>query len=419
MAELVRFVHAADLHLDAPFKGIDATDARVREALATCTYDALRRVVDICIEREVDFLVLAGDVYNQAEKSLRAEFAFRAACERLAEAGIRVYVARGNHDPASGFSAGLTLPDTVHFFSERAVERVVYEREGHEVCALYGRSFRTGSETLNFARDYQRLGSDELAIGVLHTNVGGREDYESYAPSSLDDLRAARMDYWALGHIHKAETLDTNPHIVYAGCTQGLDPTEPGIKGCTLVTLSADGDASTEFVPTASIVWDQVTIGCQSAESVDDLRALVLDALGQSAERAEGRPVVLRLVLADRAPAHAALRRPGALRDFVADVRAEGLDREPWVWVDRIADRTRPAIDLDALRAGEDFAADLLRRTDAVLDDDAAASALVQSIAGDALGAVDARDVPHLDARAIVERARDLALDALLAEEAR
>lgn len=418
MAERVRFVHAADLHLDAPFKGVDATDARVRDALATCTYDALERVVDTCIEREVDFLVLAGDVYNHAEKSLRAEFAFRAACERLGEAGIHVYVARGNHDPASGFSAGLVLPDTVHFFSERAVERVVHERGGRELCALYGRSFRTGAESANFAREYRRSADDALAIGVLHTNVGGRADYEPYAPCSLDDVLAARMDYWALGHIHKRETLNTDPHVVYSGCTQGLDPSEHGTKGCMVVTL-ADGGTSTEFVQTASIVWDHVTVSSVAADSVDGLRALVLDALGQASARAEGRPVILRVTLTDRSHAHAALRRPGMLRDFVADVRAEGLEREPWVWVDRIADHTRPELDLAAVRAGEDFAADLLRRTDALLDDEDATNALVQSLATDALGAVDGRDVPALDPRTILERARDLALDALLAEESR
>ena len=90
MAGPVRFVHAADLHLDAPFKGVDASDPRVRDALASSTYRALDRLVEICLEHDALFLVLAGDIYNQAEKQLRAEFAFRAACERLAEAGIEV-----------------------------------------------------------------------------------------------------------------------------------------------------------------------------------------------------------------------------------------------------------------------------------------------------------------------------------------
>lgn len=417
MGVSVRFVHAADLHLDAPFKGIDATDPRVRDTLAASTYDALDRVVEVCLEQAVDFLVLAGDVYNQAEKQLRAEFAFRAACERLADAGIAVYVARGNHDPATGFSAGLTMPETVHFFSDREVERLPFVRDGEEVCALYGRSFKTAAETSNLARGYAREAGDRIAIGVLHANVGGRCDHEPYAPCSLDDLRAARMDYWALGHIHRPEMLDGESRIAYAGCTQGLDPSERGMRGCNLVTLD-EGGASVAFVPTAGVVWDHATVSCADAMTVDDVRSRCLDALDAS-RREAGLPVVVRIELDGRSDAHAALVRPGVFRDLVAEVRAEGLERDPWVWVDRIVDRTRPAIDLDAVREGQDFAADLVQRADLVLGDPAQTRAYVEALSASALDILDSRDVPELDATSIVERARDLALDRLLGEAAR
>lgn len=419
MADQVRFVHAADLHLDAPFKGVDATDQRVRDALTSSTYEALECIVQLCLEEAVDFLVLAGDVYNQAEKQLRAEFAFRAACERLSEAGIAVFVARGNHDPASGFSAGLTMPESVHFFSEREVERIPFLRDGREVCALYGRSFRTAAETENLARDFRRAEGDRLAVGVLHANIGGRTEYEPYAPCSLDDLRAARMDYWALGHIHKPETLATEPHVVYAGCPQGLDPTEPGIRGCTLVTLSNDG-AEVEFVPTSRIVWSSADVACDSStEGVDDVRRQVLFALDEARAAAEGRPVVFRMELTGRCAAHAALARPGIMRDLITDVRAEGLDSDAWVWVDRIVDHTRPALDFDAIRCGEDFAGDLLRRAESILGDERQAEEYVASLARAAFDALDARDLPDVDPASVIERARDLALDRLLTEDER
>jgi DNA repair exonuclease SbcCD nuclease subunit len=418
MAELVRFVHAADLHLDAPFKGVDAADPRVRDALVASTYDAFAAVVELCIARSVDFLVLAGDVYNQAEKQLRAEFAFRAACERLAEAGVEIFVARGNHDPASGFTAGLRLPDNVHFFSEREVERVAFLRDGREVCALYGRSFRTSAETSNFAAGYKREKDDALAVAVLHTNVGGRAGYEPYAPCTLEELKAARMDYWALGHIHKPEVLCDSPAVVYAGSTQGLDPNDTGVRGCNVVTLG-DGGAQVEFVPTSAVVWGSAAISLEDAESIDDVRQLALRAVDGASAEAEGRPVVLRLSLEGRSAAHAPLARPGIARDLLAEVRAESLDRQPWVWVDRIADRTRPAIDLDTLRASEDFTGDLVRRADALLADQQAAEAYVAAIVAEPLGALDASDVPGVDAASVLQRAMDLALDRLLAEEGR
>lgn len=418
MTDPVRFAHAADLHLDAPFKGIDATDPRVREALVASTYDALDALVAACIGNSVDFLVIAGDVYNESERSLRAEFAFRDACTRLAQAGARVYLARGNHDPASGRSAGLALPENVHIFSEHEVERVVFERGGEAVCALYGRSFRTAAERSNLAAGFTRDPGDALAIGVLHTNVGGRPDHEPYAPCSLDDLRAARMDYWALGHIHKPEVLAERPVIAYSGCTQGLSPNESGLRGCRIVTLDASGAAS-EFVPTSSVVWAREAVDATDLTTAADVALALAHSVEQAAHAAEGRHSVLRIDLIGRSAAHGVLARPGALRDLLADVRAGAMERDPWVWVDRITDLTRPAFDVDTLRDGVDFAGDLVRLTDDLLADDRRLLALVESAAGPVLSAMDTRDAPALDAADLLERARDLALDRMLAEEDR
>ena len=412
----VRFVHAADIHLDAPFKGVDAADSRVRDELVASTYRALDAVVAACLEYRADFLVLAGDVYNHAEKSLRAQFAFRDACQRLDEAGIRVFVARGNHDPSSGWSAGLSMPANVHVFSDREVERVVVEREGEAVCALYGRSFRTAGETDNFARSFARSKKDRLAVGVLHTNVGGRTDFEPYAPCSLDDLRAAKMDYWALGHIHKPEVLSEDPPIAYAGCVQGLDPSDTGVRGCRVVDLDEHG-ATGVFVPTATVMWERSDVDASSAETVDDVREALVQAVEEAQRRAEGRPVILRMLLAGRSAAHQELVRAGVLRDLLAEVRGDALEREPWVWVDRVDDRTRPQIDLESVRAQEDFAGDLVRLTDELLADPDRAAELVDDVARPLLSALDAGDAPALDAASILERARDHALDRLLAEE--
>ncbi len=418
MTRAVRFIHAADLHLDAPFKGVDAADPRVREALVASTYDALGALVSACLDNQVDFLVLSGDVYNAAERSLRAEFAFRDACVRLAEAGIRVFVARGNHDPSSGWSANLPLPAEVHIFSDRMVERVTFERDGETLCALYGRSFRTANETGNLALGFRRDPSDPLAIGVLHANVGGQPGHEPYAPCSLADLRGAHMDYWALGHIHLPGDLADDPPVVYPGCAQGLSPNESGPRGCRLVTLGDDGVAS-EFVPTAAVLWTRAVVPLDEAAGLDEMRAALGSAIDAAAREADGVPVIARLELTGRSAAHAELARPGVLGDLLDDVRTDGLQRDGWVWVGRLLDRTRPALDLDAVRAGEDFAGDFVRMTDALLASPEAAETFVAEAARQVLGTLDARDVPELDARSLVERARDLALDRLAAGDDR
>lgn len=417
MTRAIRFVHAADLHLDAPFKGVDAADPRVRQALVASTYDALESLVEVCLTAEADFLVVAGDVYNAGEPSLRAQFAFRDACTKLIEAGVRVYIARGNHD-ATSLGTRLALAEGVHEFSASAVERVVYEAADGASCAIYGRSFRASAERANLAQGYKRQIADTLAIGVLHTNVGGRPGHEPYAPCSLEDLRASGMDYWALGHIHKPEVLGSEPEIVYAGCTQGLTPNECGVRGCRVVTLGPDG-AHSRFLPTSAVIWDQATVDVTGMDDADGLLAALAGTTSRMSAGAEGRPTVLRIMLEGRSRLHAELARPGALADIRAEAASSALERSPWVWIDRVVDRTRPMLDLDSLRDGQDLPGDLVRMTDALEADGAALAGLLESVASPLLARIDSHDTPTLDAASILERARDLALDRLLAGEER
>ncbi|TLM77499.1 MAG: DNA repair exonuclease, partial [Actinobacteria bacterium] len=271
----VTFIHTADLHLDAPFQGIGAASERVGRALAEATYEAFRRVVDTALERGVDFVVIAGDAYNSRDKSLRAQFRFREQMLRLAEKDIAVFVAQGNHDPASGWSAGLALPENVHVFAHDRVERLELTLDGEVAAVLYGRSFSKAAETENFSAGYRREGSDPIAVGVLHANVGSNSEYDPYAPATLEDLRAGRMDYWALGHIHKQEVLARDPWVVYAGSPQGLNPKETGPHGCLLVSVSRGGAVELEHVETAPVAWARLELDASETADLEGVRSLL------------------------------------------------------------------------------------------------------------------------------------------------
>ncbi|PKQ20996.1 MAG: hypothetical protein CVT66_01890 [Actinobacteria bacterium HGW-Actinobacteria-6] len=416
MGRPVRFIHAADLHLDAPFGGVDAQDARVRDALASSTYRALESLVALCIERGADFLVISGDVYNQAERRVRSQIAFAKAASTLEHAGIRVFVVHGNHDPSSGWSAGIAMPGNVTVFADDRVERFAVERDGEPLCALYGRSYRRSAETTNLAKGFKREIGDTVAIGVLHTNVGGRPGYDDYAPCTLEDLRSGGMDYWALGHIHKPEILSEAPFAVYAGCPQGLDPTQSGPRGCFEVTID-DGVVAAEFLPLAAIGWHQAEADLTAATRLDDVRDAIAAAM-DAALAASSVPVIVRIDLTGRSEVHASLQAPGALAALVDDAREEALGFEPWAWIDRVRDRTRPAIDIDALRSAEDFTGDVVRLADELLADTDQGAAFVDEIASALLDRVaDPSLAP--DVVDVLTRARDLALDRLLEGDAR
>ena len=414
MSDRVRFVHAADLHLDAPFQGIAAADPRIGAELADATYAAFRRVVDTCLDRDVSFLVIAGDAYNSADKSLRAQLRFRTEMVRLTEAGIEVFIVNGNHDPRSGWSAGLVLPETVHVFPADCVERIEVVRDGEVIAAVYGRGFARAAETANLSLGYHRDVADPVAIGVLHANVGSNSDYAPYAPATLDDLRAAGMDYWALGHIHKQEILAEHPWVVYAGSPQGLNPKETGSHGCFVVEVSRGGATTLEHVETAPIAWAQTDVDVSDAADLDDVRGLLLKAC-ETIRAESGRHTVARIALTGRSAAHTDLRRPGVAAELFDDIRAEAAVDTPWVWIDRLVDRTSSIIDLDELRGGPDFAAELVRVADELASDPVELEAVLAAIKAPlatTLSGYRAQTTPG----DVLDRARDAALDLLLSK---
>jgi len=415
VAEPVTFIHAADLHLDAPFQGIDADDDRVRGALVDSTYVAFTRIVDACVARAVDFLIIAGDAFNSSDKSLRAQLRFRAEAQRLHAAGIPVYIVQGNHDPASGWSAGLELPPNVHYFATDRVERMeVRAADGETLCALYGRGYATAATTSNLSRGFKREIGDETAIGILHANVGGQEGYAPYAPCTLDDLRAGGMDYWALGHIHKPlDVLDT-PRVRYSGSPQGLNPKEEGAHGCWVVTMDHGEVVAEEFLDTAAVRWARIELDATDLADIDSIAAGVRAVCTAERENASGAPVIVRIDLIGRSAAHIDLARGTSHADLLDDVRQEELSGSPWVWIDRLRDRTTNTIDLDAIRESSDFAGDLVRIADVLAADQSARDAFL----GEALEEIDrAVGLEALDGATLIDQARDICLDRLLVEE--
>jgi DNA repair exonuclease SbcCD nuclease subunit len=410
----IRFVHAADLHLDATFGGVDVSDRRVAEQLTRSTLDALDRIVDLCIARTVDFLLIAGDLYNSADRSLRAQLHFQRAARRLHEAGIPVFAVHGNHDPADGWSAGLDLPESVHVFPTDRVGRQEVRREGKLVCAVYGRSYATRQVTDNLAGGFARAADDPLAVGLLHTNVGGREGHEDYAPCTVADLRAAAMDYWALGHIHLWGRVADDPPAAYSGSSQGLHPGEEGPRGCLYVELGADG-SSEEFVETAAVRWRGLVVDASSAEDVEEVLGELAKACGRARDEAGGRSAVVRIELAGRTAVHRQLSRPGVMDDILGELRQQQLLADPWIWVDRVRDRTQPDLDLVGLATEEGLLGDVVRAAAAAVDPEAAQH-LLEATLEPVLKQLAIDIEPGMTPQQVIERARDLCLDALVGE---
>lgn len=237
----IRFIHAADLHLDAAFSGLSRDiPADFAERLRTATFTAFRRLLDLCERESPDFLLLAGDVYNQEDASVSAQLALRDGFRRLESLSIPVFFVHGNHDSLASRLRSVRWPGNVTVFGELPDAVPVFRKgEGTPLAIIHGASHASGRETRNLAALFRRTEACGLHVGLLHATPGDADGVARYAPFSQEDLKASGMDYWALGHIHDRREVCREPLAAYPGCTQGLHINEPGEKGCLLVTAEA------------------------------------------------------------------------------------------------------------------------------------------------------------------------------------
>lgn len=356
------FVHAADLHLDSPFTGLSEPGSEVADTLKKATFQAFDNLVDLCIKRTVDFLLIAGDIYNSADRSLRAQLKFRDGLRRLNDAGIRSFVVHGNHDPLDGWASSLRWPEYVRIFGGDSVECFTVKKNGRPCAMIHGISYPRRDIKTNLSQRFKRNDSHLFQIGLLHCNAGSSTGHEPYAPCTLDDLKETGIDYWALGHVHTRKILSPDqPYVVYAGNTQGRHVNETGPRGCFLVKVSDTKRAELEFVPVDTIRWDQREIRIESLNSEEALLTMLEQTISGIQEHAEARPSICKLTLCGRGSLHHTLHRAGYIEDIVTQLRDYGLGLVPFVWLDSINTRTQPEIDIDMRRASEDIVGDCLK----------------------------------------------------------
>ncbi|MCY0901624.1 MAG: DNA repair exonuclease [Firmicutes bacterium] len=286
------FIHCADLHLDSPLRGLSARPDAPLEQIRGATRRALSNLVDLCLRDPVDFLVIAGDVYDGDWQDYSTGLYFSASMARLQSAGIPVFLIRGNHDAASSITRSLVLPSNVKEFSVRAPETYTIPELN---VALHGQGFAQRVVDQNLALAYPDALPGFFNIGILHTGLEGQEGHEPYAPCRLDDLVAKGYDYWALGHIHKREVVHERPYVVYSGNLQGRHIRETGEKGCTRVTVDGT-DVRLEPVWLDVLRWVLCEVDLTGVE--DDLTffASVCAAIDRVAATHPGYPLAMRVV---------------------------------------------------------------------------------------------------------------------------
>jgi DNA repair exonuclease SbcCD nuclease subunit len=357
------FLHAADLHLDTPFTSVGGYPAAVGEALREASLEAWASLVDEASRRKVAFVVLAGDIYDGAERGLRAQRAFLEGVTRLADEGIRTLLVHGNHDPvAEGWTAVRTFPELVTAFPAHTVHTERFEAGG-EAVAVHGTSYAVAATSDNLARRYPAADGGGFHLGLLHSNVGGpTTGHADYSPCTLDDLRRPGYQYWALGHVHGRRVLcEGEPWVVYPGNLQGRStkPTERGPKGAVVVSVTDGVAAAPEFVALDRIRFVDVEVSIspygEVASLLDQLESLTSPSVH------DGRSLVVRATVGGAGPLHEQLLSPARRAEVLEELRRRGTERTPFVWWQSISWETRGELAVVDLRQRDDFTADLLR----------------------------------------------------------
>ncbi|HEY0032782.1 MAG TPA: DNA repair exonuclease, partial [Devosia sp.] len=326
-----RFVHTADIHLDSPLRSLSLRNPELAQLIGDSTRQALVSIVALCLEEQVDALIIAGDLYDGEQTSMKTARFLATQLARLSQAGIAVYKIRGNHDALSKITQELVLPDGVKVFGGRA-EMVLHTGNGIDI-AIHGMSFGKPQAPESLLPKYRPPEAGAVNIGIMHTSVGGAAGHDLYAPTSATDLHAAGFDYWALGHIHKRTQHAGVRTVIMPGMPQGRDINEAGEKTVSLVTVGDDRSIRVEERLTSVAQFERVSVDLSDAQDWRSAMGRIEAALGAARNATRAPHLVARLQLNGRTAVAWRLRRDRDLLLAETEQCAEGLGQ---VWIEKI-----------------------------------------------------------------------------------
>lgn len=333
----LRFLHAADIHLDSPLRGLRTRAGDRGREVADAPRLTFVRLVDFAIEQKIDLLLLAGDNWDGGHSDYASLLFFADQMTRLNRQGIRVVMIQGNHDAENQLR--LTMPENVRMMSSRSPHSEIFP---DLALAIHGQSYPRRDVMENLASKYPAAKAGMLNIGLLHTAVTGHSGaHRSYAPCTIEDLRDKSYDYWALGHVHARAELSRDPWVVYPGNLQTRMMREAGDKGATLVTVQHGRIESVEHVALDVVRWLPAEVDMTGCTTQDGLAGRLKERLQDAVIAADGRMVVARVSLTGMTELHQALK-VNADRWIEAEIDRASLEFDN-LWLEQVIVTTRAA----------------------------------------------------------------------------
>lgn len=345
----IKFVHAADFHLEQPGEGSADLPESITDLLIDAPYRAVEQVFDTVISEEADFLLLSGNLLEVELTGPRGMLFLIKQFERLRERRIQVYWAAGEVDAAERRSASFRLPDNVKIFSSLRPEEVQIYRDGVKLAHLTGWSRPPGEQIR--PGDFRPDAGGLFSIAVVSGNV------------PLDEPVGRGIHYWALGgRANRQTTAVFGATAHWPGSPQGRSFDEPGPHGCTVVQVDAMGAARDRFVATDVVRWHGQSLPIDSGVSLEQVRTMLDEIIRTAGVTNGGVEVLARWRVAAAGTVSPSLRREGVISDLLRVAR-HNYKTNCRVWTEQVTIETDVTIDLpDPSR--ESVLADFLRVAD-------------------------------------------------------
>jgi len=367
-------------------------------------------------------LLIAGDIFDNKVRSLAAQIRFVKELSRLSNQGIHTYFICGNHDPLNSWLESLNFPENVYRFGANEVESMRYEKANRPLVDIYGISYLDKAINKNLAINYNlKSNSAPLSIALLHGTIGPAGAHMNYAPFRLDDVLNKNFDYWALGHIHNRQLIhESNPAIVYPGNPQGRDFGETGAKGCYIVEINPGNTPQIKFIATQLIRFEEVEVDLTNEDKIDHLADGIDESKTTIDDYDENASYILRITLKGRTPLHSLLNKPGENEQVLDHLNRGQLNQINFSWIDEIKINTQPDKDIEQIKKGADFPAEVLKKFAEYEEKLEKLQSIIQSIDQELASTQVKRELlkpSQQEQNKILERAKWMLLDQLIREE--
>lgn len=358
MSRPVRFLHTADIHLGTPVQGFSGASRQIEAQLMEASFMAWERICDAALSHDVDFVLVAGDLYHREARSVKAARCLKEQVQRLGKAGIMVYAVYGNHDPLGEREELLDMPENFHAFPAETSTFYEVQHGGVTLARVFGVSYQSRRESRRLHTMLRPPDDTVINIALLHTALD--PENRNYSPCSVQDLLDEKyIHYWALGHVHQPRVIRSGlPTIAFPGTPQGRHPGEVGVGGCLLVELSLDKAPDIRFVPISPFVWQKIELSIAepweggAMANISDMERLLQEKAEELLEKpaAQVGPVgipladtpwepegyLVRWVLTGRGMAHTALAESEHATDELLGCLQEFQYHKPFIWTESI-----------------------------------------------------------------------------------